>query len=102
MMGVTLCPAAYPANSSRAPAARCPTLGSIDAICAGVDAAWAGRVRLTFRKQRYNQTRSKASYVTWLFRYPEKFDSATLPVESEQKPCDRPRGDPAPSLHEHR
>jgi len=42
-----------------------------DEMCVEIDAAWAGRVRLTFRKQRYSRPRGKTSYVAWLCRHAE-------------------------------
>lgn len=36
-----------------------------------IDADWAGRVRLTFRKQRYSRPRGKTSDGAWLCRHAE-------------------------------
>lgn len=48
-----------------------PACAIDDEMCVEIDAAWAGRVRLTFRKQRYSRPRGKISYVTWLCRHAE-------------------------------
>jgi hypothetical protein len=37
-----------------------------------IDAARVGRVRLTFRKQRYSRPRGKVSYFSWLCRHAEQ------------------------------
>lgn len=52
-----------------------PACAIADEICVEVDAAWAGRVRLTFRKQRYSRPRGKISYVSWLCRHAEPVDT---------------------------
>jgi hypothetical protein len=48
--------------------------------CVDIDAAWAGRVRLTFRKQRYSRPRAKTSYVAWLCRHAEPIDQVSVPI----------------------
>lgn len=46
-----------------------PACAIDDEMCVEIDAGWAGRVRLTFRKQRYSRPRGKTSYVAWLCRH---------------------------------
>ncbi|MDR7269753.1 hypothetical protein J2X20_002382 [Pelomonas saccharophila] len=48
-----------------------PACALDDEMCVEIDAAWAGRVRLTFRKQRYSRPKGKISYVSWLCRHAE-------------------------------
>jgi len=48
-----------------------PACALDDEICVEVDAARAGRVRLTFRKQRYSRPRGNIAYVSWLCRHAE-------------------------------
>lgn len=48
-----------------------PACAVEDEMRVEIDAAWAGRVRLTFRKQRYGRPRGKTSYVSWLCRHAE-------------------------------
>ena len=48
-----------------------PACAVDDEMCVEIDAAWAGRVRLTFRKQRYSRPKGKISYVSWLCRHAE-------------------------------
>lgn len=48
-----------------------PACAIDDEMCVEVDADWAGRVRLTFRRQRYTLPRGKTSYFAWLCRHAE-------------------------------
>jgi len=48
-----------------------PACALDDEIFVEIDAALAGRVRLTFRKQRYSRPRGNISYVSWLCRHAE-------------------------------
>jgi hypothetical protein len=48
-----------------------PACALDDEICVEIDAARAGLVRLTFRKQRYSRPRGNISYVAWLCRHAE-------------------------------
>ena len=48
-----------------------PACAVEDELRVEVDAAWLGRVRLTFRKQRYSKPKGKTSYVSWLCRHAE-------------------------------
>jgi hypothetical protein len=48
-----------------------PACAIDDEICVEIDAACAGRVRLTFRKQRYSRPRRRTSYFAWLCRHAE-------------------------------
>lgn len=48
-----------------------PACALDDEISVEIDADWAGRVRLTFRKQRYCRPRGKTAYVAWLCRHAE-------------------------------
>jgi hypothetical protein len=43
-----------------------PACAVDDEMSVEIDAAWAGRVRLTFRKRRYSRPRGKTSYAAWL------------------------------------
>ena len=43
-----------------------------DEISVEVDAAWLGRVRLTFRKYRYTRPKGKFSAVAWSCRHAEQ------------------------------
>lgn len=45
-----------------------------DEISVEVDAAWLGRVRLTFRKYRYTRPKGKFSAVAWSCRHAEQVD----------------------------
>lgn len=42
-----------------------PACALEDQMQVEIDADWAGRVRLTFRKQRYSRPRGKTSYYAW-------------------------------------
>ena len=53
-----------------------PACALEDELSVDIDAAWAGRVRLTFRKQRYSRPRGKTSYVAWLCRHAEALSPA--------------------------
>jgi hypothetical protein len=57
-----------------------PACAAEDEMCVDIDAAWAGRVRLTFRKQRYSRPRAKTSYVAWLCRHAEPIDQVSVPI----------------------
>lgn len=48
-----------------------PACALDDEIRVEIDAAQAGRVRLTFRKQRYCRPRGNIAYVSWLCRHAE-------------------------------
>jgi hypothetical protein len=43
-----------------------PACAVDDEMSVEIDADWAGRVRLTFRKRRYSRPKGKSSYVAWL------------------------------------
>lgn len=49
-----------------------PACALDDEMCVEIDADWAGRVRLTFRKRRYIRPRGKTSYVAWLCQRAEQ------------------------------
>lgn len=49
-----------------------PACSIDDEMSVEIDAAWVGRVRLTFRKQRYSRPNGKVSYVSWLCRHAER------------------------------
>jgi hypothetical protein len=49
-----------------------PACATADEMLVEIDAGWVGRVRLTFRKQRYSRPRAKASYVAWFCRHAEQ------------------------------
>lgn len=53
-----------------------PACAVDDEVCVEIDAAQAGRVRLTFRKQRYSRPRGNVPYFSWLCRYAESVASA--------------------------
>jgi len=55
-----------------------PACAIDDEICVEIDAARAGRVRLTFRKQRYSRPRGNIAYVSWLCRHAEHVASPEL------------------------
>lgn len=42
-----------------------PACALEDQMQVEIDADWAGRVRLTFRRQRYSRPRAKTSYYAW-------------------------------------
>lgn len=48
-----------------------PACALDDEICVEVDTARTGRVRLTFRKQRYSRPRGNVPYFSWLCRHAE-------------------------------
>ena len=48
-----------------------PACAVDDEMHVEIDTAWAGRVRLTFRKRRYGLPRGQTSYVAWLCRHAE-------------------------------
>jgi hypothetical protein len=48
-----------------------PACAIDDEMQVDIEAGWVGRVRLTFRKQRYCRPRGKLSYVAWLCRHAE-------------------------------
>lgn len=48
-----------------------PACALDDEMCVEIDAAPTGRVRLTFRKQRYSRPRGKIAYFSWLCRHAE-------------------------------
>ncbi|MGM9482827.1 hypothetical protein ACS5PN_16655 [Roseateles sp. NT4] len=48
-----------------------PACAIADEICVEIDAARVGRVRLTFRKQRYSRPRGNIAYFSWLCRHAE-------------------------------
>jgi hypothetical protein len=48
-----------------------PACALDDEICVEIDAAQTGRVRLTFKKQRYSRPRGNIPYVSWLCRHAE-------------------------------
>jgi len=48
-----------------------PSCATDDEMRVEIDAAWAGRVRLTFMKLRYRKARSRP-YVSWLCRHAEE------------------------------
>ncbi|MCE4556856.1 hypothetical protein [Pelomonas cellulosilytica] len=48
-----------------------------DEIRVEVDADWAGRVCLTFKKQHYRRSRAKTSYCSWLCTYAEAANGAS-------------------------
>ena len=48
-----------------------PACAVADQMQVEIDADWAGRVRLTFRKQRYSRPRGKTSYYAWHCFYAE-------------------------------
>ncbi|WP_457424287.1 hypothetical protein [Roseateles sp. P5_E7] len=48
-----------------------PACAVDDEMSVEIDAAWAGRVRLTFRKRRYSRPRGKTSYAAWLCHHAE-------------------------------
>lgn len=62
-------PGQYIAQASRA--LPDPACAVDDEIGVEVDTASVGRVRLTFRKQRYSRPRCKTSYFAWLCRHAE-------------------------------
>lgn len=48
-----------------------PACAIDDEMRVEIDAGWAGRVRLTFRKQRYSRPRAKSAFVAWFCRHAE-------------------------------
>ncbi len=42
-----------------------PACSLDDLMSVDIEAAWAGRVRLTFKRQRYCRPRAKVSYFAW-------------------------------------
>lgn len=48
-----------------------PACAVDDEMCVDIDAAHTGRVRLTFRKQRYSRPLGNIAYVAWLCRHAE-------------------------------
>lgn len=48
-----------------------PACALDDEMSVEIEAAWVGRVRLTFKKQRYSRPKGKISYVAWLCRHAE-------------------------------
>jgi hypothetical protein len=48
-----------------------PACALDDEMCVEIDATPTGRVRLTFRKQRYSRPRGNIAYVAWLCRHAE-------------------------------
>ena len=54
-----------------------PACAVEDEMFVEIDAAWAGRVRLRFRKQRYSRPRGKVAYVAWLCRHAEAVTPAS-------------------------
>jgi hypothetical protein len=48
-----------------------PACALDDEMYVEIEAAWVGRVRLTFKKQRYSRPKGKISYVAWLCRHAE-------------------------------
>lgn len=53
-----------------------PACAVDDELQVEIDAGWAGRVRLTFRRQRYSRPRGKTTYFSWLCRHAEPVPSA--------------------------
>lgn len=49
-----------------------PACALDDEMVVEIDTARAGRVRLTFRKQRYSRPRGNISYFSWLCRHAEQ------------------------------
>ncbi len=62
-------PGQYVAQASKA--LPDPACALDDEMSVEIEAAWVGRVRLTFRKQRYSRPNGKVSYVSWLCRHAE-------------------------------
>lgn len=50
-----------------------------DDISVEVDAGWAGRVRLTFRKYRYTRPKGKFSAVAWSCRHAARVNPTDKP-----------------------
>ena len=46
-----------------------PACALDDEMSVDIEAAWFGRVRLTFKKQRYSRPNGKMPYVAWLCRH---------------------------------
>lgn len=69
-----------------------PSCAVDDEICVEIDADWAGRVRLTFRKQRYSRPKGKISYVSWLCRHAEAVAPARVgaPIAASSQAPDEP------------
>ena len=65
-----------------------PACATEDEMCVEIDAAWAGRVRLTFKKQRYSRPRGKMSYFAWLCRHAEPVIAPSGAIAAEA--CVRP------------
>lgn len=57
-------PAQYVAQASKS--LPDPACALDEEMCVEIDAAWVGRVRLTFKKQRYSGPNGNISYVSWL------------------------------------
>jgi len=53
-----------------------PACAVDDEMRVEIDAGWAGRVRLTFRRQRYSRPRGKTAYFSWLCRHAEPVPDA--------------------------
>lgn len=56
-----------------------PACAVDDEMQVEIDAGWAGRVRLTFRRQRYSRPRGKTTYYSWLCRHAEPVADAAQP-----------------------
>ncbi|MFT7776501.1 hypothetical protein [Roseateles sp.] len=54
-----------------------PACALDDEMCVEIDAARVGRVRLTFKKQRYGRPLGNTSYFSWLCRHAEPAPMAT-------------------------
>ena len=48
-----------------------PACATEDEMRVEIDAGWVGRVRLTFKRQRYSRPRAKTSYVACFCRHAE-------------------------------
>lgn len=55
-----------------------PACAVDDEMRVEIDAGWAGRVRLTFRRQRYSRPRGKTTYFSWLCRHAEPLPTAGI------------------------
>lgn len=63
-----------------------PACATDDEMCVEIDAGWVGRVRLTFRKQRYSRPRAKTSYVAWFCRHAEPVAPTATVTAANQLP----------------
>lgn len=54
-----------------------PACAMEDELTVEIDAAWAGRLRLTFRRQRYSRPLAKTPYVAWFCSHAERVTPGT-------------------------